>query len=521
MTPCVLIFPANSRTLPTNKIVPAGRAKVYTTSFDGFPGEPRVELKLFNTMGRELQPFVPIEPGKVGMYACGLTVYNYAHVGNLRTFLFEDVLRRTLEYFGYEVRHVMNVTDVGHLSGDTEDGEDKMVASSRRTGKTVWEIAEFYTQAFLRDFGALGCRMPTVLCRATDHIAEMITLIRRIEEKGCTYSAGGNLYFDIGKFARYGALALLDRQDLRAGARIAVDEGKRNPADFALWFTKSKFVNQAMTWDSPWGRGYPGWHIECSAMSMKYLGESFDIHCGAIDLVPVHHTNEIAQSEAATGRPWVTYWLHGEFLLMGRDKMAKSAGNFVTLSTILEKGYDPHDYRYFCLGAHYRTQLAFTWEALEAARAGRQGLADRIVQIRAEAKNGPEEPAGAARKYLDGFEAHAAEDLNMPKCLAELWTLLRDSSVTPAQKLGTALRMDAILGLGLAEARAAEVTLDGETRRLVAEREQARGNRDYKKADEIRALLLAQGIEVQDGQQGPKLRFAPGQKGEKPVTSEG
>ncbi len=480
-----------------------------------------MELKLFNTMGREMQRFVPLEAGKAGMYACGLTVYNYAHVGNLRTFLFEDVLRRTLEYMGYDVRHVMNVTDVGHLSGDTEDGEDKMVASSRQTGKTVWEIAEFYTKAFLRDFAALGCRMPSVLCKATDHIAEMIELIRRIEEKGFTYSAGGNLYFDIARFSRYGALARLDLQDLRAGARIAVDEGKRNPADFALWFTKSKFANQAMTWDSPWGRGYPGWHIECSAMSMKYLGESFDIHCGAIDLIPVHHTNEIAQSEAATGRQWVTYWLHGEFLLMGRDKMAKSAGNFVTLSTILEKGFDALDYRYFCLGAHYRTQLAFTWEALESARAGRQGLSDRIAQLSAEVKSGPEEPAGAARKYLDGFEAHAAEDLNMPKCLADLWTLLRDPAVAPGQKLGAALRMDAILGLDLAAAKPAEVSLDEESRRLVAERELARKNRDYKKADEIRALLLSRGIEIQDGQQGSKLRFAPGQKGEKTVTSEG
>jgi cysteinyl-tRNA synthetase len=516
-----LIFLANSRRLATSKIVPAGRAKVYNSSSDGFPGESRVELKLFNTMGRELQAFVPIEKGKAGMYACGLTVYNYAHVGNLRTFLFEDVLRRTLEYFGYEVRHVMNVTDVGHLSGDAEDGEDKMVASSRRTGKTVWEIAEFYTKAFLRDFAALRCRMPSVLCKATDHIAEMIALIRRIEEKGFTYSAGGNLYFDIAKFARYGALALLDKQDLRAGARIAVDEGKRNPADFALWFTKSKFVDQAMTWDSPWGRGYPGWHIECSAMSMRYLGESFDIHCGAIDLVPVHHTNEIAQSEAATGSRWVSYWLHGEFLLMGRDKMAKSAGNFVTLSTILEKGFDPLDYRYFCLGAHYRTQLTFTWEALESARAGRRGLADRIAQLSTEATSGPEEPTGPARKYLDDFEAHAAEDLNMPKCLADLWTLLRDSTVAPAQKLGAALRMDAILGLDLAEAKPAEVALDEESRQLVAEREQARKNRDFKRADEIRALLLSKGIEVQDGPQGSKLRFAAGQKGEKTVTSEG
>ena len=264
----------------------------------------------------------------------------------------------------------------------------------------------------------------------------MIDLIRRLEAKGFTYSAGGNLYFDITKFPGYGALALLDRQDLRAGARVAVDEGKRNPADFALWFTKSKFAHQAMLWDSPWGRGYPGWHIECSAMSMKYLGESFDIHCGGIDLVPVHHTNEIAQSEAATGKTWVRFWLHGEFLLMGRDKMAKSAGNFVTLSTITEKGYDALDYRYFCLGAHYRTQLAFTWEALEAARTGRQGLVEqgRAAEGRCGDRVGASREQGAG-KYLEAFEAHAADDLNMPNCLADLWTLLRDASLPAAQRL--------------------------------------------------------------------------------------
>jgi cysteinyl-tRNA synthetase len=480
-----------------------------------------VELKLFNTMGRRIEPFVPREPGKAGMYACGLTVYNFAHVGNLRTFIFEDVLARTLRYAGYDVRHVMNVTDVGHLAGDSEDGEDKMLRSSRESGRTVWEIAEFYTQAFLRDHAALNCRVPTVLCRATDHIAEMIALIQRLEAKGFTYSAGGNLYFDISRFPGYGQLAQLDQQDLRAGARVAVDEGKRNPADFALWFTKSKFENQAMLWDSPWGRGYPGWHIECSAMSMKYLGESFDIHCGAIDLVPVHHTNEIAQSEAATGSGWVRYWLHGEFLLMGRDKMAKSAGNFVTLSTVLEKGYEALDYRFFCLGAHYRTQLAFTWEALDAARAGRRGLMDRMAQLREEAPQGPEAPAGRAAEHLAAFEAHAADDLNMPNCLADLWMLLRDSAVTPAQKLGAALRMDEILGLGLASARKAEVALDEEAGRLLAEREQARKARDWKRADELRAALLARGIEIQDGPQGPKLRFASGQKAENPVTSEG
>jgi cysteinyl-tRNA synthetase len=454
------------------------------------------------------------------MYACGLTVYNYAHIGNLRTYVFEDIFRKALEYSGYRVRHVMNVTDVGHLTGDTDEGEDKMVKSSRETGRTVWEIAEFYTKAFFRDFSLLRCAMPTVVCKATDHIQDMIDLIRRIEAKGFTYSAGGNLYFDISGFPDYGKLALLDQQELRAGARVEVDAGKRNPFDFALWFTRSKFEHQAMLWDSPWGRGYPGWHIECSAMSMKYLGEHFDVHCGGIDHVPVHHTNEIAQSEAATGRKWVNVWLHGEWLLMGKDKMAKSAGNFITLSTLTEKGYDPLDFRYFCLGAHYRTQLAFTFEGLDAARTSRQGLRERIAQLREEAPQGPQEPAGKAADYLKDFETHVADDLNMPRCLADLWTMLRDPDVAAAQKLGVALRMDRIFDLDLASARQEEMSLDQEVTALLEERHQARRAGNFKRSDEIRAILRERGFEIQDSPQGQKVRFAAGQRGGKSVTSE-
>jgi len=470
-----------------------------------------VDLMIWNTMGRELQRFVPIRPGAVGMYCCGPTVYDFAHIGNLRTYLFEDILRRALEYFGYEVRHVMNVTDVGHLTGDTDEGEDKMLKGAREKGRSVWEIAEFYTRAFFRDFELLRCRAPSVVCRATEHIQEMIDLISRIEKKGFTYLAGGNVYFDISRFPGYGKLALLDQQDLRAGARIAVDEGKKNPADFVLWFTKSKFEHQAMMWDSPWGRGYPGWHIECSAMSMKYLGEHFDIHCGGADHPPVHHTNEIAQSEAATGATWVNYWLHGEWLLMEKEKMAKSAGNFTTLTTLTDRGFHPLDYRYFCLGAHYRTQLAFSWESLQSARASREGLEEKILQLRAQATGEPVQPTGKAAEYLRDFEVHAADDLNMPRCLADLWTMLRDSSVAPADKLAAAYRMDRIFGLNLEGAQAKEVELDEETRALVDQRESARKARDFKKADEIRALLLARGIEVQDSPKGPKVRFAAGQ----------
>jgi cysteinyl-tRNA synthetase len=488
---------------------PAATANV--ASSDRAGGHP-VELKLWNTMGRQMQTFTPLETGRVGMYCCGLTVYDFAHVGNLRTYIFEDILRKTLEYCGYAVRHVMNVTDVGHLTDDADEGEDKMLKGAREKGKTVWEIADFYTKAFFRDFGLVRCAMPAVVCKATDHIQDMIDLISRIEKNGCTYEAGGNIYFDISKFPGYGKLALLDQQELKAGARIAVDEGKKNPGDFALWFTKGKFEHQTMVWDSPWGRGYPGWHIECSAMSMKYLGERFDIHCGGVDHVPVHHTNEIAQSEAATKQTWVTYWLHGEWLLMGREKMAKSGGHFTTLSVVMEKGYDPLDFRYFCLGAHYRTQLAFTWEALSAARAGRLGVQEKVAQLQALAGGKEVEPAGKALQYLADFESHAADDLNMPRCLADLWTLLRDAEVAAADRLAAALRMDRILDLGLGAARETEIDLDEETRGLVEQREQARKDRDFKKADEIRATLLARGIEVQDSPKGPKLRIAAGQR---------
>jgi cysteinyl-tRNA synthetase len=471
-----------------------------------------VAVKLWNTMGRELQEFEPIQRGSVGMYCCGPTVYDYAHIGNLRTYLFEDILRRMLEYFGFSVRHVMNVTDVGHLTGDADDGEDKMLKGAREKGKTVWEIAEFYTRAFFRDFELLHCLPPTVICRATEHIQDMIGLISRIEAKGFTYIAGGNVYFDISRFPGYGKLALLDQQELKAGARIAVDEGKKNPADFALWFTRSKFEHQAMLWDSPWGKGYPGWHIECSAMSMKYLGEHFDIHCGGADHPPVHHTNEIAQSEAATGAKWVNYWIHGEWLLMEKEKMAKSSGNFTTLTTLTDRGYHPLDYRYFSLGAHYRTQLAFSWESMDAARAGREGVREKIRLLLAETGGRSAEPSGAAAGYVSDFEAHAADDLNMPRCLADLWTLLRDSSVPAAEKLGAAFRMDRIFGLGLSDTQEREIALDEETRTLVEQREAARRQRDFKKADEIRALLRAKGIEVQDGPKGPSLRFAAGQR---------
>lgn len=462
-----------------------------------------MKLRLYNTMHRKIEEFYTIEPGKAKMYTCGPTVYNYAHIGNLRTYVFEDVLRRTLEYVGYGVEHVMNVTDVGHLTDDADQGEDKMVKSSRESGRSVWDIAKFYTEAFFLDIDNLNIVRPTITCNATDHIGDMIGLIKKIEKNGHTYNSGGNVYFSIDTFPEYGKLARLDSQELQSGARIEVDGNKKNPRDFVLWFTRSKFENQAMTWDSPWGKGYPGWHVECSAMSMRYLGEQFDIHCGGVDHINVHHTNEIAQSESATGKTWVNFWIHGEFLVMGQHKMAKSKGNFITLRTLQEENYDPLDYRYFCLGGHYRSQLQFTFDSLDAARKARLNMVDRVRELRSSAGtvSDIDSIGSGARTYLDDFQEHVTNDLHVPKALSVVWTLLKDEAVPAADKLAVLFDIDRVLGLKLAEIEA-EQTIDEETEKLIKEREEARANKDFARADQIRDELLEKGIELKDTPEG-------------------
>jgi cysteinyl-tRNA synthetase len=471
------------------------------------------QLKLYNTMGRQLMPFTPLEPLKASLYSCGPTVYNYAHIGNLRAYCFVDVLRRTLEYLGYDVNHVMNVTDVGHLTGDNDAGEDRMTKSARETGRSPWEIAEFYTRAFFSDLASLNIKTPVTVCKATGHIKEMIDLIQRIEANGFTYVAGGNVYFDISKSKDYGKLALLPLEDLKAGSRIEVDKNKRNPHDFVLWFTQSKFEHQAMVWDSPWGRGYPGWHIECSAMSMKYLGERIDIHCGGIDHISVHHTNEIAQSEAATGRPWVNYWLHNEFLVLEKEKMSKSLGNFITLATLGEQGYLPLDYRYFCLGAHYRSQLKLSDEGLAAAQNARATLRERVLLLKEAVEGDAARPSGVgprpdgpAAKYLAAFADHIALDLNTPQALSDLWSLLRDEAVSAADKLAGLYQMDRVFGLGLADEKRETVILESDVQTLVDERETARKAKNFARADEIRKTLDRRGIVLEDTPRGVRWR---------------
>ena len=483
--------------------------------YHNFPYPTHMAFAFYNTLGREKQPFKPLQE-VVGFYGCGPTVYNYAHIGNLRAYVHHDILVRSLRRFGYEVNHVMNITDVGHLSGDNDDGEDKMVKTAEERGKSVLEIADFYTQAFFKDTDRMNITRPSIICKATEHISEMIGLIKMIEKNGYTYFSGGNLYFDIAKFPAYGELALLKLDELKAGARTDKDENKRNPGDFVLWFTKSKFENQALEWDSPWGRGYPGWHIECSAMSMKYLGEKFDIHAGGIDHIPVHHTNEIAQSEAATGKkPCVTYWLHNEFLVLDKEKMSKSSGSFLTLQSLIDEGFDPLDYRYFLLGGHYRSQLQFSFESLKGARNSRKSLTDKVralAKTASNAQNNNEKRTenGQLFGYTEAFKKAIEDDLNTPRALAELWGLLREGPET-AEALAAVFDMDRVLGLGLEGAvQNSENGSEGglgeeftrEIEELIARRSEAKKAKNFAEADKIRQNLKERGIILEDSPAG-------------------
>ena len=519
--PSFTVFMANARTpgetgRPNRRSPPRRIALFFLPISSTITGTMGSDFTFFNTLGRRMQTFEPLEAGKVGFYGCGPTVYNYAHIGNLRAYVAHDVLVRALRRHGYEVNHVMNITDVGHLSGDGDDGEDKMVKSAAERGKAVLEIAETYTAAFFADTERMNILRPTVVCRATEHVDDMIALIRRIEANGFTYSSGGNLYFDTSKDPGYGELALLrDDDDGDVRARTDSDGNKRNRRDFVLWFTKSKFEGQALVWDSPWGTGYPGWHIECSAMGMRYLGERFDIHSGGVDHIPVHHTNEIAQSEAATGkRPWVSFWLHNEFLVVDRAKMSKSSGGFLTLQSLVDSGYHPLDYRYFLVAGHYRSQLQFSWASLDGARNSRRSLMDKIRSLRAAASGNPDGSGGgnspAVASYMEDFDSAIRDDLNTPRALAELWGVLRDPSVAPQAALAAAFEMDGVLGLGLADSEDENtITVDeAEIARIIAERAEAKKARDFARADSLRDGLRERGIALEDGPAGTTWRPA-------------
>ena len=469
-----------------------------------------MSFSFFNTLGRKQQVFEPVTQGKAGFYGCGPTVYNYAHIGNLRAYVHHDILVRSLRRAGYDVNHVMNITDVGHLTDDADDGEDKMVRTAEERGKSVLEIADFYTQAFFNDTDRMNITRPTTVCKATEHIGEIIELIRRIEKNGFTYFAGGNLYFDISKFNSYGELAMLKLDDLKAGARIEQDENKRNPHDFVLWFTKSKFENQALVWDSPWGKGYPGWHIECSAMSMKYLGENFDIHAGGIDHIPIHHTNEIAQSEAAMSdsqtwkKPWVKYWLHNEFLILDKGKMSKSSGGFLTLQKLVDEGFDPLDYRYFLLGGHYRSQLQFSFDSLQGAKNARKSLVEKVRTLANKAESNSAPSPLHSPHHIEDFNNAIYDDLNTPRALAALWGLLKDAPPTQ-ETLAAVFDMDSVLGLGLeniCKGGKVDESFVREIEDLIKKRAEAKKAKDFTTADNIRQNLKNKGIILEDSASG-------------------
>jgi len=439
------------------------------------------------------------------MYACGPTVYNYAHIGNFRTYIFEDVLRRALALEGYNVRHVMNVTDVGHLVSDADEGEDKMEVGASREGKTAWDIAAFYTEAFFRDFAALNCLPPTVKCKATEHIKEMIELVRTLEKKGFTYRTSDGIYFDTSKFPTYDRLAGESHiSGLKTGARVTFSDEKRNPADFALWKFSPTDKKRQMEWPSPWGVGFPGWHIECSAMAMKHLGQTLDIHCGGVDHIAVHHSNEIAQSEAATGKPFVNYWVHGEFLVTkNSEKMAKSSGEFLTVEYLKKKNYDPLDYRYLCFGAHYRTQLEFSWEAMDFAHKSLATLRSTLAALR---KNNPAVPADVSRSaalktYVEQFRQAVSDDMNMPKALSVLWEVLRGHDIADGEKIAFAAYADKVLALNLLEEKK-QAALAPELMALIEERVQARKAKNFARSDELRKELEAKGVLVKDTPKG-------------------
>ena len=470
-----------------------------------------MNFRVYNTLTRQKEVFKPLKECEVGIYTCGPTVYHYAHIGNLRTYLAEDAQVRALRFLGWKVKRVMNITDVGHLVSDADTGEDKMEQGARREGKSAWEIAKFYTEAFFKDYYALNCVKPDVTCPATDYIQEMIDLGLTLEKKGYTYPIPGDgVYFDTSKLPDYGKLAgKAHVEGIREGARVEANIAKRNPADFAVWKFAAPGEQRQMEWDSPWGKGFPGWHMECSAMAMKHLGETIDMHWGGEDHVAIHHTNEIAQSEAATGKPFSNYWLHARFLVMGDlGKMSKSSGDFLTVSTLPQKGYEPLAYRYYCLLTHYRKQLEFTWEGVEAAARGLDGLRALAQKIKQEAGTAPHALDKDAQYYKDFCEA-LADDVNMPAAMAVLWETLKDNTIPAPQRLAFAGAAEEVTALDLFKEKEAG-ELAPELMDLIKEREAARKAKDWKKSDELRKALSDKGVLIEDAPGGTKWKLARG-----------
>ena len=466
-------------------------------------------LTLFNTLGRKKEPFSPLNPGSAGIYTCGPTVYQYATIGNFRSYIFADILRRSLEYEGFEVTHVMNITDVGHLVSDADEGEDKMVTGAKRLQKTPEEIAEMYTKDFFESFEKLNILRPGIECKATEHIDEMIDFVAQLEERGFTYQITDGIYFSVEKFIGYGKLSGLRLENQKSGARIEVNPEKRHPADFALW--KIAEPGHIMKWESPWGVGYPGWHIECSAMGLHYLGKEFDIHTGGVDHIPVHHENEIAQNEALLGHPAARIWMHGEFLQIDGGKMSKSLGNFYRIKDLEERGLGGLAYRYFCLTGHYRSQLNFTWQGVTSAANAFERMRNQVAGLRArEDQSLPEADHDELVNLQQEFREAIRDDLNMPRALAVVWKTIKSARSGRKGYYPILADFDRILGLRFDSAKEKSNEVDGleipgEVSELLQQRETARAEQNWQAADALRDRILELGFSIRDSREGPIL----------------
>ncbi len=469
-------------------------------------------FKFYNTLTRTIQDFVPREEGKVSMYTCGPTVYHYAHIGNIRTYIMQDVLVKALMYSGYDVKRVMNITDVGHLSSDADTGEDKMLAGAKREHKSVMEIAKYYTDAFFTDFDAVGNKRPDIVEPATNCISEFIHMVEVLLEKGYAYVAGGNVYFDTSKLDDYYVFSSdIEKEQLQVGVRDDVEEdtNKKNKTDFVLWFTKSKFEEQALKWDSPWGVGYPGWHIECSCISMKHLGEYIDIHCGGVDNIFPHHTNEIAQSESYLGHEWCKYWFHSNHLNDKSGKMSKSKGAILTVSVLKEKGYDPLVYRFFCLQSHYRKPLEFSFEALDNVT----GAFNKLIKKIAELKDEGSVDNAVVKEFEDKFRDAISNDLNTSMAITLLYDILK-ADTNDATKLAVVKNFDTVLSLDLighaaavGEVKEVDPELEAYVLDAIEKRAAAKKAKDFATADAIRDELLKKGVEIKDTREGVKWQL--------------
>lgn len=459
-------------------------------------------MRLYNTFTRKIEDFNPLNHPKVGLYTCGFTVYDYAHIGSMSKYIRDDVLRRALTYLGYKVKHVQNVTDVGHLASDADEGEDKMEKGAKKYGKTVWEVAQFYTDYFYNTMDAANVLRPDIICKATDHIQDMIDLIKILEEKKYTYETEEAVYFDVSKFPQYNTLSGQKLEDKKEGVReeVQVDPKKKNPADFALWFKRvGRFANHAMHWPSPWGEGFPGWHIECSAMSMKYLGPTIDIHTGGVDHIPVHHPNEIAQSEAATGKQFVKYWVHHAHILVNGQKMSKSLNNFYTIDDVRKENIDPLALRLLFLQSHYRQQSNFTWESARAAQEAYKKLKDTVLTLRKQTDRTvlSEEKLKKIDEYRQRFTDAIANDLQTPQAVAIMWEMLKSNIPSP-DKLDLLLEFDQVFGLQLDQVQDVEEKIPDEIQTLAKQRDEYKKEKNYAKADEVRKKISEKGYIIED-----------------------